>query len=65
MLSEAHPERIVRILKMHTDTFSPVRINGELSDWFETVMGVLQRCVLSSLQHIPGDDHGHGFGSGA
>jgi len=34
---------------MHTDTFSAVRINGELLDWFETVMGVLQGCVLSPL----------------
>jgi len=29
--------------------FSAVRINGSLSDWFETVMGVPQVCVLSSL----------------
>src|SRR6218665_2929304 len=31
------------------DTFSAVCANGELSEWFETVMGVLQSCVLSPL----------------
>src|SRR6218665_192120 len=31
------------------DTLSAVRVNGELSEWFETVMEVLQGCVLSPL----------------
>src|SRR6218665_1736559 len=31
------------------DTFCAVRVNGELSEWFETVMEVLQGCVLSPL----------------
>src|SRR6218665_280836 len=31
------------------DTFCAVWVNGELSEWFETVMEVLQGCVLSPL----------------
>ena len=45
-----YPEKIVRILEnAYKDTFSAVRVNGELSDWFETIVGVLQGCVLSPL----------------
>ena len=45
-----YPEKITRILEnAYKDTFSAVRLNGELSEWFETVVGVLQRCVLSPL----------------
>ena len=33
----------------YKDTFSADRVNGELSEWFETVMRVLQGCVLSPL----------------
>jgi len=43
-----YPEKIVRILeKMYEGTFSAVRAAGGLSEWFETVLGVLQVCVLS------------------
>src|SRR6218665_378659 len=45
-----YPEKIVTILEnAYKDTFSAVRVNGELSEWFETVMGVLLGCVLSPL----------------
>src|SRR6218665_252899 len=45
-----YPEKIVRILEnAYKDTFSAFRVNGELSVRFETVMGVLQGCVLSPL----------------
>jgi len=45
-----YPEKIVRILEnAYRDTFSAVRINRELSDWFEMIMRVLQGCVLSPL----------------
>jgi len=45
-----YQEKIVRILEnAYRDTFSAFRVNGELSEWFETVMGVLQGCVLSPL----------------
>src|SRR6218665_593118 len=45
-----YPEKIVRILaNAYKDTFSAVRVNGELSEWFETVMGVLHGCVFSPL----------------
>src|SRR6218665_240966 len=44
------PGLIVRILEnAYKDTFSAVRVNGELSELFETVMRVLQRCVVSPL----------------
>jgi exonuclease III len=50
MRSMNYPEKIVRILEnMYEGTFSAVRIKGELTDWFETVVGVLQGCVLSPL----------------
>src|SRR6218665_2638222 len=52
MMNYGYPDKIVRILEnayKDTCTFSAVRVNGELSEWFETVMGVLQRCVLSPL----------------
>src|SRR6218665_456111 len=45
-----YPEKIVIILEnAYKDTFSAVRVNGELSEWFERVKGVLQGCVLSPL----------------
>jgi len=45
-----YPEKIVRILeKMYEGTFSAVRAAGGLSEWFETVVGVLQGCVLSPI----------------
>ena len=37
-----YSEKIIRILeKMYKDTFSTVRVNGEISDWFGTIVGVL------------------------
>jgi len=45
-----YPEKIVRILEnAYKDTFSAVRVDGELSEWFATIVGVLQGCVLSPL----------------
>jgi len=41
---------MVRILEsLYSATFSAVRTSGGLSDWFQTVVGVLQGCILSSL----------------
>ena len=41
---------MVRILeKAYKDTFSAVRVNGDITDWFNTIVGVLQGCVLSPL----------------
>ena len=37
---------------MYKDTFSAVRVNGEISDWFSTIVGVLQGRVLSPLLFI-------------
>jgi len=43
-------EKIVRILEaLYKDTVSAVRVDGELSGWFSTTIGVLQGCVLSPL----------------
>jgi hypothetical protein len=45
-----YPEKIIRILESaYRDTFSAVRVDGDLSDWFMTIVGVLQGCVLSPL----------------
>ena len=42
--------KIIRILEnAYRDTFSAVRVDGELTDWFETVVGVLQGCLLCPL----------------
>jgi len=42
--------KIVRILEaLYQDTMSAVRLDGGLSDWFATVVGVLQGCILSPL----------------
>ena len=45
-----YPDKIIRILEnAYKDTFSAVRVDGDLSDWFNTIVGVLQGCVLSPL----------------
>ena len=45
-----YPEKIIRILEnAYQDTFSAVRVDGELSDWFNTIVRVLQGCILSPL----------------
>ena len=42
------PEKIIQIFEnANRDTFSAVRVDGELSEWFITIVGVLQGCVLS------------------
>jgi len=53
MRHTGYSEKIVRILeKMHEGTFSAVRAVGGLSNWFETVVGVLQGCMLSPLYYL-------------
>jgi len=45
-----YPEKIVRILEnIYSETFSAVKVGGDLTEWFQTVVGVLQGDVLSSL----------------
>jgi len=52
-LSHGTNQKIIRILEnMYKDTFSTVRVNGEISDWFDSIVGVLQvvcflHCFLS------------------
>jgi len=43
-------ENIIRIFEStYKVMFSAVRVNGDLTDWFNTIVGVLQGCVLSPL----------------
>ena len=45
-----YPEKIVRILEnMYNETFIAIRVDGYLTDWFNTIVGLLQGCVLSPL----------------
>jgi len=45
-----YEKKIIRLLQaLYNETFSAARIDAELSDWFRTVVGVLQGCVLSPL----------------
>ena len=34
---------------LYQDTMSAVRVDGDLSEWFATVIGVMQGCILSPL----------------
>ena len=48
MASNAYEKKIVRLLEaLYQDTVSAVRADGGLSEWFDTVVGVMQGCVLS------------------
>jgi len=45
-----YPEKLIRLLEsLYRGTFSAVRTGGDVSDWFETIVGVLQGCMLSPL----------------
>ena len=45
-----YPEKIVRILEsLYRGTFSAVRVGADVSEWFETIVGVLQGCMLSPI----------------
>jgi len=45
-----YPEKIIRVLdSVYKDTFSAARVDDELKEWFETIVGLLQGCVLSPL----------------
>ena len=42
------PEKILQLLEdLYSNTFSCVRVNGELSPWFESSSGVRQGCVVA------------------
>jgi len=46
--SKGIPEKILQLLEdLHSNTFSCVRVDGELSPWFETSSGVRQGCVVA------------------
>jgi len=48
MRQYGYPEKVVKILEnIYEETFSAVRVGGDLSDWFHTIVGVLQGDVLS------------------
>jgi len=45
-----YEDKIVRLLEtLYNDTMSAVRVDGDLSEWFITISGVIQGCVLSPL----------------
>ena len=45
-----YEDKIVRILEaLYQNTMSVVRVDTELSNWFLTVTGVMQGCVLSPV----------------
>jgi len=45
-----YPEKIIRILEsLYKGSLSAVRTNGDIGEWFETIVGVLQGCMLSPL----------------
>jgi len=45
-----YQEKIVRILEdLYSETLSAVRVNGGITEWFATLVGVLQGCLLSPL----------------
>jgi len=45
-----YEDKIVRLLEaLYNDTMSAVRIDGDLSEWFITISGIMQGCVLSPL----------------
>ena len=45
-----YDEKIIRLLEaLYKDTTSAVRVDGELTNWFKTLVGVLQGCILSPL----------------
>ena len=53
MRQYGYPEKVVKILEnRYEETFSAVRVGGDLSDWFQTIVGVLQGDVLSPLLFI-------------
>ena len=48
-----YPEKIIWIQEgIYKETFSAVRVGGDLTEWFKTVVGVLWGCVLSPLFNI-------------
>ena len=41
-----YERKIIRLLQaLYKETFSPVRVDNSFTDWFQTVVGVLQGCV--------------------
>ena len=43
-----YPTKIIRLLQaLYKQSQSAVRVNGELTDWFTTAVGVRQGCVIS------------------
>ena len=54
--SKGIPDNILQLLEdLYSNTFSCVRVDGELSSWFETYSGVRQSCVVAPelfLEHM-------------
>ena len=45
-----YDEKIIRLLQaLYKDAMSVVRVDGEQTNWFKTLVGVLQGCILFPL----------------
>jgi Reverse transcriptase (RNA-dependent DNA polymerase) len=45
-----YPEKVVRMLEsLYKGTFSAVRVGADVTEWFETIVGLLQGCMLSPI----------------
>ena len=43
-------KKIIRLLEvLYKNIMSPVQVDGELTNWFKTFVGILQGCILSPL----------------
>ena len=50
MRNLGYPDKIVRIHEsLYHGTFSIVRVRADTTNWFETIVGLLQGCILSPL----------------
>jgi len=45
-----YEDKIVRVLEaLYKDTMSAVRVDGDLTEWFITISGVMEGCQLPLL----------------
>ena len=43
------PQKIINLLQaLYSKSYSVVRVNGDLTEWFQTTVGVRQGCVIST-----------------
>ena len=62
-----YPSKLISLLQaLCSQSHGAVKVNGELTEWFKTAVGVRQGCVISppppTVQHPPGTSDAHGLG---